>query len=106
MLGDQVIDVIHVPMHFDSISAYQPQLERLLAEVPLTADAWQQEQILIVLPSQNYIAALLVAELHGRMGYFAPVVRLRAAENVLPPRFEVAEILDLQSVRECARKTR
>jgi hypothetical protein len=60
----------------------------------------------VVLPSLNFIAALLLAELHGRMGYFPPVVRTRPVEGSLPRRFEVAEILDLQGRRETARVTR
>jgi len=49
---------------------------------------------------------VLLAELHGRMGYFPPIVRLRPVPNALPPRFEVAEIINLQAVREAARTRR
>jgi len=62
--------------------------------------------LLVVLPSLNFIAAALLAELHGRMGYFPPIVRTRPVADVLPRRYEVAEILDLQSIREQARKQR
>jgi len=40
------------------------------------------------------------------MGYFPPVVRLRPVEGSIPRRFEVAEILDLQALREQARTQR
>ena len=72
----------------------------------LTPTQWQSEPILVVLPSLNFIAAALLAELHGRMGYFPPVVRTRPVADVLPRRYEVAEILDLQGIRETARKAR
>ncbi|MCS7301391.1 MAG: CRISPR-associated protein Csx15 [Fimbriimonadales bacterium] len=52
------------------------------------------------------IAATLLAELHGRMGYFPPVLRLRPVEGAVPPRFEVAEILNLQQIRDTARSQR
>jgi hypothetical protein len=40
------------------------------------------------------------------MGYFPPVLRLRPVEGALPPRFEAAETLNLQGVRDAARKKR
>jgi hypothetical protein len=40
------------------------------------------------------------------MGYFPPVVRLRPVAGSLPPRYEVAEILNLQAIRDEARKRR
>jgi hypothetical protein len=49
-------------------------------------------------PSLNVIAVTLLAELHGRMGYFPPVVRLLPVAGSVPPRFEVAEMISLQAV--------
>ena len=72
----------------------------------LSAEALQTEPVLVNLPSLNFIAALLLAELHGRMGYFPPVLRLRPEPGSLPPQYEVAEILNLQSVRDGARRKR
>jgi hypothetical protein len=88
---------------FDEQLPFAPQLEALLAQVDLTPAQWQGEPILVVLPSLNFIAALLLAELHGRMGYFPPVVRTRPVVDSLLRQFEVAEILDLQGARERAR---
>jgi hypothetical protein len=62
--------------------------------------------VLINLPALNYSAALLLAELHGRMGYFPPCLRLRPVPEALPPRFEVAEVLHLQAAREAGRLKR
>jgi hypothetical protein len=72
----------------------------------LTPEEWQTAPLLVVLPSLNYIAAIVLAELHGRMGYFPSVVRLRPVEDALPPRYEVTEIINLQGVRDAARKKR
>jgi hypothetical protein len=57
-------------------------------------------------PSLNYIAVVLLAELHGRCGYFPAHLRLRPVQGSIPPRFEVAEVLDLQTVRNGARRRR
>jgi len=91
---------------FDEQQPFAPQVAALLASVELTPQEWQGAPILIVLPSLNFIAAALLAELHGRMGYFPPVVRTRPVAGSLPRQFEVAEIVDLQSLREGARTRR
>jgi len=44
--------------------------------------------------------------LHGRMGYFPAVLRLRPVADAALSRYEVAEIMNLQSIRETARKMR
>ena len=91
---------------FDEQQPFVPQLHDLMGQVPLTPVEWQGEPILVVLPSLNFIAAALLAELHGRMGYFPPVVRIRPVAGALPRLYEVAEILDLQGIREAARLRR
>ncbi len=98
--------VIAVPAQFDHSRPFVPQVQAMLAQTPLTATEWQTAPLLIVPPALNFITAVLLAELHGRMGYFPPIVRLRPVEGSLPPRFEVAEIINLQAVREQARTRR
>lgn len=91
---------------FDEQQPFGAQLASLLAQIDLTPAQWQGEPILVILPSLNFIAAALLAELHGRMGYFPPVVRTKPVAGSLPRQFEVAEILDLQTLREAARRNR
>lgn len=91
---------------FDEQEPFAPQLAAMLAAVDLTPAQWQGEPILVILPSLNFITALLLAELHGRMGYFPTVVRTRPVAGSAPRRYEVAELLDLQGVREAARRSR
>ena len=104
--GNTITRAIAVMPQFDEQQPFAPQIGALLAEIPLSPAEWQGEPILVVLPSLNFIAAALLAELHGRMGYFPPVVRTRPVADAIPRRYEVAEILDLQSTRDEARKTR
>lgn len=106
MTGQSIVRTIAVATQFDEQQPFPPQVAALLAQIDLTPDQWQSEPILVVLPSLNFIAALLLAELHGRMGYFPPVVRTRPVADSVPRRYAVAEILDLQGIRETARKTR
>jgi hypothetical protein len=106
LTGTPITRLIEGMPQFDEQLPFTPQLQTLLAVIDLTPAQWQSEPILVVLPSLNFIAALLLAELHGRMGYFPPVVRTRPLADRLPRQFEVAELLDLQAVRELARRHR
>ncbi len=98
--------VIDLPTQFDEQQSFVAQLANLMAQAPLTPAEWQSEPILVMLPSLNFIATLVLAELHGLMGYFPPVVRTRPLAGSMPRQYEVAEILDLQAVREAARRRR
>jgi len=102
----KIASVIEVPSQIDSEQPLAPQVVAMADAVGLTPQQWQTESIVINLPSLNYSAVLLIAELHGRMGYFPPCVRLRPVKDALPPRFEVAEVLNLQAVRDGARRKR
>ena len=104
--GQPIARVLDIPTHFDEQQPFAAQLSTLFTQIDLTPTQWQGEPILVVLPPLNFIAALLLAELHGRMGYFPPVVRTRPVADRVPRQYEVAEILDLQGVREGARRQR
>lgn len=106
LTGQTIVRVVEAMPQFDEQQPFGPQLAALVTQVALTPAQWQSEPLLVVLPSLNFIAAALLAELHGRMGYFPPVVRTRPVANAVPRRYEVAEILDLQGVREAARSKR
>ena len=106
LTSQKVDQVLALNTHFDHQRPFLEQLREVLKQLPFTSEQWQTAPILVNLPSLNSISALLLAELHGRMGYFAPVLRLKPVENAMPPRFEVAEVINLQSIRDAARKER
>ncbi|MCB9139694.1 MAG: hypothetical protein H6642_15235 [Caldilineaceae bacterium] len=106
LTGREPARILAALPQFDEQEPFTPQLAALLDQIDLAPAQWQTEPILVVLPSLNFIAGALLAELHGRMGYFPPVVRIRPVAGALPRRFEVAEIIDLQALRERARLTR
>ena len=106
LTGSPLTNIINAPTQFDEQAPFAPQVQALLATIDLSAEAWQTAPILVLLPSLNFIAAALLAELHGRMGYFPTVVRTRPVADAVPRRYEVAELLDLQGIRESARKQR
>jgi hypothetical protein len=104
--GQPLDEVRQLPVHFDVGQPFAPQAEALVTACGLTPEEWQTKAILINPPALNVIAVTLLAELHGRMGYFPPVVRLRTLAGSLPPRYEVAEVVNLQAVRDAARTRR
>ena len=106
LTGVKVEEVKEVPSQIDPQQSLEPQIEALLDGLGLTAGEWQTAPLIINLPALNYSAAVLLAQLHGRMGHFPPVLRLRPVPGSLVPRFEVAEILNLQAIRERARGKR
>ena len=106
LTAEPITRVLDVATQFDEQQPFVPQLAALLAAIDLTPAQWQSEPIIVLLPSLNFIAAALLAELHGRMGYFPAVVRTRPVADSVPRRYEVAELLNLQAVREAARRSR
>ncbi len=106
LTGQKVERVIEVPTQLDPEAPFAPQVMELVEKVGLSPKEWQTLPILINPPSLNAIAVILLAELHGRMGYFPTIIRLRPVPNAIPPRFEVAELINLQAVRDKAREQR
>ena len=106
LVGQPIERAVDVPTQFDHEQPFAEQVQELADGIGLTPAEWQTTPILVNPPSLALIAVTLLAELHGRMGYFPPVLRLRPVAGSLPPQFEVAEIVNLQAVRETARYSR
>lgn len=104
--GKQIERVIDSKNHFDESVGYYEQLLVLFDNVGLSSEEWQTLPLIVNLPPHNVIAALTLAEIHGRAGYFPTVLRLREMAGSTPREFEFAEILNLQSVRDAARQKR
>lgn len=98
--------VVTVNVQFDTMRPFADQAQALVDQVGLSSAEWQRAPLLVLLPALNFGAAAVLAELHGRCGYFPPIIRVRPVPEVMPPRFEVAEIVNLQQLREEARQSR
>ncbi|MCS7001239.1 MAG: CRISPR-associated protein Csx15 [Dehalococcoidia bacterium] len=86
-------------------TGFVEQAIALIDSLGITAEEWQTEAWLTLLPSLNVIAGVVLAELHGRMGHFPSIVRLRPVDGVVT-QFVVAEIINLETVRAAARARR
>lgn len=106
LTGQPIEKVIEIHSQINPQQPLEDQVLRMVDQVPLSPAEWQTAPILINPPSLSFTAVLMVADLHGRMGFFPAFLRLRPVEGAIPPRFEVAEILNLQSIRDKARLRR
>ncbi len=104
--GQTLERVIEVKTQLDHEEPFVTQVRQTVEAVGLTSGEWQSLPLVVNLPSLNVIAALVIAELHGRCGYFPAVLRLKPVPHTTPPQFAVAEIINLQTVRDTARQTR
>lgn len=106
LAGKKIERVVEIHSQIDAQAPLAPQVVALADKTELKPIEWQSAPIVVNPPSLNFVAVVLLAELHGRCGYFPAMLRMRPVPNSLPPQFEAAEIINLQDVRNAARKGR
>ncbi len=106
LLSHKIRRVIDIPSQIDLAEPLDPQIDAMISQTGLTEVEWQSLPLIINLPSLNYNVAVLLAKLHGLCGYFPAIIRLRPAPGSIATRFEVAEVINLQQVRDRARECR
>jgi len=106
LIGQQVGRVMDIPTQFDHERPFDEQVRGLVDGIGLSAEQWQTTPLLVNPPALSAIAVALLAELHGRIGHFPAVLRLRPVAESMPLRYEVAEVIDLQVVRDKTRRRR
>ncbi len=105
---NEPINIVNIPTQLDNDADFGPQATALVdqaVEALGGPEAIQTTPVVVNLPGLAPAAAAVLAELHGRMGYFPPVLRLKPVPGPVR-RFEVAEVIDLQGLREQAREKR
>ncbi|NJL54071.1 hypothetical protein HC928_02145 [bacterium] len=105
-LGQTPATVRNVAVQFEVEDAFVPQVVAMLDSLAISAEDWQIEGWVIVLPSLNYITAILLAELHARLGHFPTIIRLKPVQSNYVTQYAVAEIINLEQVRQEGRKRR
>lgn len=108
-LNCRIEEVIERPVQFDNARPFAEQATAVVDAVGLTARAWQNSLLVVGLPGYAPGAAAILAELHGRIGHFPRVLRLRPAcgsGQAGPGGFEFAEVMDLRQLRDESRVRR
>lgn len=106
LTGQKVAEVRGEMAEFDQESPFAEQVRALAERVGLSPEEWQTTPLLVNPPGYAPATAVLLAELHGRTGHFPAVLRLHPVGGSVPTRYEVAEIVNLQQVRDDARTRR
>lgn len=92
-----------VRVQLDMNNPLAPQLEQLVDSVGFNPDEWQTTTFVVILPGASVAAGLVLAQIHGRSGYFPRIVHLVAGDDRV---FRLGEVIGLQSSRDSARKLR
>jgi hypothetical protein len=83
------------------------EVARELADAAgLSGEGWQTMPLVLNPPALAPVALALLAEIHGRSGGFPALLNVRPVAGSVPTRYEVAEVLNLQALREAARGRR
>ncbi len=102
---ETIAEVRTIAVQIDQAEALEPQINRIIDEAGLSCEEWQTRPILINPPGYAPAAFVLLAEVHGRIGHFPTLVRLRPRHGTVTT-YEVAELLNLQTIRETSREHR
>ena len=68
--GETITEVKEIPSQIDHNLPLEPQIEALLDKIDFTTQQWQTEPFLVNLPALSCSAAAVLAQVHGRAGYF------------------------------------
>jgi hypothetical protein len=100
-----ITEVRTIPVRIDQHEPLEPQITAIIEALGLSSEEWQTCPLLINPPGYVPATLVLLAELHGRIGHFPTVVRLCPVYQ-RKVTYEVAEMLNLQTIREAARRQR
>ena len=105
LAGMPIDEVRTIPVQIDQDKALISQISAIIDAAELSSQEWQTRALLINPPGYAPAAFVLLAELHGRIGHFPSLIRLRPKSGPFTA-YEVAELLNLQAVREASRTRR
>lgn len=106
LTGQPVDRTVGEMVHFDPQAPLHAQILAVVDRLDLDSTTWQTTAIVVNLPGHAAAAATLLAELHGRMGHFPAILRVRPVADSAVTQYEIAEVLNLQAIRERARTRR
>jgi hypothetical protein len=106
LIGKSIAEIMELQTQLDEDISFQSQLCDIMSKAKISSEGLQKGEYIINLPGFASAAAVLLAELHGRMGHFPTVIRLKRVKGSLPPVFDVEEVVNLQAIRDDSRKCR
>ncbi|MBA3947474.1 MAG: hypothetical protein H0X37_23310 [Herpetosiphonaceae bacterium] len=97
---------ITVPVQIDNSAPLPAQVAAIVDGCGLAPDEWQTLDLVVNPPGLASAATVLMAEIHGRRGSFPAIIRIQPAASALTTTYEVAEVINVQLVRDTARTRR
>lgn len=105
LANTSIEEIYDIPVQINQEEPLEPQIVSIVDFSGLSSEDWQTLPLLINPPGYAPAAFVLLAELHGRIGHFPSLIRLRPKPGLVTS-YEVAELLNLQTIREAARRRR
>ncbi|MFL5801940.1 MAG: CRISPR-associated protein Csx15 [Roseiflexaceae bacterium] len=105
LAGDQ-LEIRDIGVQIDRARPLAEAAVELAEAAGLAPADWQTRSLLVNPPGLAPLALALIAELHGRSGHFPAILNIRPLAEATPPRYEVAETVNLQALRDAARGRR
>jgi hypothetical protein len=104
LAGTSIENIIDIPTLINEEELLQPQIISMIDAIDQSTHDWHKRHILINPPGYAPAALLLLAEIHGRIGHFPTLIRIRPKHGSITT-YEVIELLNLQTLRDAARKS-
>lgn len=98
--GVDDVNFIDIPTHFDTQTAIEPQIVKLIKENGI--DKLTKDMFVVRLPALDAGCAVLLAVFNGLFGFFPNVITFRKKPNAIAATFELWQVVDLQYVRDMA----
>ena len=105
LAGNAIDEIRTIPVQVEQAEPLEAQIVAIVDATGLSSQEWQTRPLLINPPGYAPAAFGLLAELHGRIGHFPSLIRMRPQPGPITS-FEVAELTNLQEIRESARQRR
>ena len=103
----QEVEVIDVPLrNVPEDRHFVLAIEKVVDGIDISPKEWQELPMVVIPAGYSAVWAIVQSILHGRLGHFPDVVRLRPASPLSVEKFEVAEIMNLHQVRHQSRDKR
>lgn len=99
-------DIRELPNQVDRSRPLADIARELADAAGLSPREWQTLPLILNPPGLTPTALALIAELHGRCGGFLSILHIRPIEGSTPTRYEIAEMTNLQTIRDKARESR
>jgi hypothetical protein len=105
LASTSIKDVYDISVQINEQEPLESQITAIVDAAGLSSEDWQTQLLLINPPGYAPAAFVLLAELHGRIGHFPTLIRRRPKPGPITT-YEITELINLQSIREAARRRR